>query len=61
MSIAENVPASVRLGNDILFGNIDAFGKAFERAQRNIKEFFENQYKHAAKETAVEFSVNRQR
>jgi hypothetical protein len=39
MSIAENVPASVRLGNDILFGNIDAFGKAFEQAQRNIKEF----------------------
>ena len=39
MSIAGNVSASVRLGNDILFRNIDAFGKAFERAQRNTKEF----------------------
>ncbi len=60
MSIAGNVSASVRLGRDILFGNIDAFGKAFERAQRNTR-VFENQYKHVAKETAAEFSVNRQR
>jgi hypothetical protein len=60
MSIAENVSASVRLGNDILFGNIDAFGKAFERAQRHTKEFSRINI-NAAKETAAEFSVNRQR
>jgi hypothetical protein len=37
-NIAENVSASVRIGNDILFGNIEAFGNAFERAQRHTKE-----------------------
>ena len=34
----ENVSASVTIGNDILFGNAQAFGNAFERAQRQTKE-----------------------
>ena len=33
-----NISASVRIGNDILFGNIEALGNGFERAQRH-KEF----------------------
>jgi len=37
-NIAENVSASVRIGNDILFGNMEAFGNAFERAQRHTQE-----------------------
>ena len=37
-NIAENLSASVRIGNDILFGNIEALGNAFERAQRYTKE-----------------------
>jgi hypothetical protein len=68
MSIAENVSASVRIGNDILFGNIEAFGNAFERAQRQTKELSRINVDNAktiantARETAAEFSVsNRQR
>jgi hypothetical protein len=30
-NIAENVSASVRIGNDILFGNVEAFGNVFAR------------------------------
>ena len=67
-NIAENVSASVRIGNDILFGNIEAFGNAFERAQRHTKELSRINVDNAktiantARETAAEFSVsNRQR
>ncbi len=65
--IAENVSASVRIGNDILFGNIEAFGNAFERAQRHTKELSRINVDNAktiattARETAAELSVNRQR
>ena len=45
-NIAENVSASVRIGNNFLFGYIEAFGNAFERAQQPTKELFKNQYKH---------------
>ena len=38
-NIVENVSASTRLGNDILFGNIEALGNDFERAQQHTKEF----------------------
>ena len=38
-NIVENVSASVRIGNDILFGNIEALGNDFEPAQRHTKEF----------------------
>ena len=66
-NIAENVSTSVRIGNDILFGNIEAFGNAFERAQRHTKELSRINVDNAktiattARETAAEFSVNRQR
>jgi inorganic triphosphatase YgiF len=36
-NIAENISAATRTGNDILFGNIDAFGSALERAQRQTE------------------------
>jgi hypothetical protein len=66
-NIAENVSASVRIGNDILFGNVQAFGNAFERAQRQTKELSRINVDNAktiantTKETAAEFSVNRQK
>jgi hypothetical protein len=66
-NIAENVSASVRIGNDILFGNVQAFGNAFERAQRQTKELSRINVDNAktianiAKETAAELSVNRQK
>jgi hypothetical protein len=66
-NIAENVSASVRIGNDILFGNIEAFGNAFERAQRQTKELSRINVDNAktiantASETAAELSVNRKR
>ena len=66
-NIAENLSASVRIGNDILFGNIEAFGNAFERAQRHTKELSRINVDNAktiantARETAAELSVNKQR
>jgi hypothetical protein len=65
-NIAENVSASVRIDNDILFGYIEAFGNAFERAQQHTKELSRINVDNAktiantAKETAAELSVNRQ-
>jgi hypothetical protein len=62
-NIAENVSAAARISNDILFGNIDAFGNAFERAQRQTEELTRINVNNAktiantAKEIAVEFSV----
>jgi inorganic triphosphatase YgiF len=66
-NIAENVSASARISNDILFGNLDAFGNAFERAQRHTKEFSRisadtaKAVENSARETAAELSVNSQR
>jgi hypothetical protein len=66
-NIAENLSAAVRIGNDILFGNIEAFGNAFERAQRHTKELSRINVDNAktiantARDTAAELSVNRQR
>jgi hypothetical protein len=66
-NIAENVSAATRINNDILFGNIDAFGNAFERIQRQTEELSRINVNNAktiantARETANEFSVNRQR
>jgi hypothetical protein len=66
-NIAENVSASARISNDVLFGNIEAFGNIFERAQRHTKELSRINVDNAktiantAKETAAEFSVNSQR
>lgn len=66
-NVAENVSAATRINNDILFGNIDAFGNAFERVQRQTQELSRinvNNTKtiaNTARETASEFSANRQR
>ena len=66
-NVAENVSAATRINNDILFGNIDAFGNAFERVQRQTEELSRINVNNAktivntARETASEFSVNRQR
>ena len=65
-NIAENVSASVGIGNNILFGYIEAFGNAFERAQQHTKELSRINVDNAktiantARETAAELSVNRQ-
>ncbi|HEY7695251.1 MAG TPA: hypothetical protein VH797_04040, partial [Nitrososphaeraceae archaeon] len=66
-NIAENASAATRINNDILFGNIDAFGNAFERVQRQTEELSRINVNNAktiantARETASGFSVNRQR
>ena len=66
-NIIENVSASARIGNDIFFGNIEALGNDFERAQRHTKEFTRinadtaKAIENTARETAAEFSVNSQR
>jgi hypothetical protein len=66
-NVAENVSAATRISNDILFGNINAFGNAFERVQRRTEELSRINVNNAktiansAKETAAEFSINRQR
>ena len=65
-NIAENISASTRISNDILFGNIEATGCAFERAQQHTQELSRINVNNAktiantAKETA-EFSANRQK
>ena len=65
-NIAENVSAATRINNDILFGNINAFGNAFERVQRQTEELSRINVNNAktiantAKETAAEFSNNRE-
>ena len=59
--------AATRISNDILFGNIDAFGNAFERVQRHTKELSRinvdntKTIANTASETAAELSVDRQR
>jgi hypothetical protein len=62
-NIVENVSASARIGNDILFGNIEALGNDFERAQRHTKEFtrINADTAKAIENTAREVSVNSQR
>ncbi len=67
-NIVENVSASTRIGNDILFGNIEALGNAFrtsstthKRALRGSMLIQAKAIENTARETAAEFSVNRQR
>jgi hypothetical protein len=66
-NIAENVSAATRINNDILFGNIEAFGNAFERIQRQTEELSRINVNNAktiantAREAASEFSVNTKR
>jgi hypothetical protein len=62
-SIAENVSAATRISNDILFGNIDALGRVFERAKQHTEELSRINVDNAKTiaNTAAEFSVNRQK
>jgi hypothetical protein len=65
-NIVESVSASAIIGNDVLFGNIEALGDDFERAQHHTKEFtriYANTVKaieNNARDTTAEFSVNSQ-
>jgi hypothetical protein len=65
-NIAENISTAARTYNDILFGNVDAFGNAFERVQRQTEELTRINVNNAktiantARETASEVSVNRE-
>jgi hypothetical protein len=65
-NVAENVSAATRINNDILFSNIDAMGRAFERAKQHTEELSRINVNNAktiantAREAASEFSVNRQ-
>ena len=65
-TIAENISASTRINNDILFGNIDAMGRTFERAKQHTEELSRINVNNAktiansARDTAVEFSNNRE-
>jgi hypothetical protein len=62
-NIAENVSAATRINNDILFGNIDAMGRAFERVKQHTEELSRINVDNAKTiaNTASEFAVNRQR
>lgn len=66
-NIAENISAATRISNDILFGNIDAMGRAFERAKQHTEELSRINVDNAktiantARETAAEFAANRER
>jgi hypothetical protein len=66
-NIAENISAATRIGNDIMFGNIDAMGRAFERAKQHTEELSRINVDNAktiantARETAAEFVVSRER
>jgi hypothetical protein len=65
-NVADNVTASTRIANNVIFGNIDLFGNAFERAQQNVKELSKinvntaKVFQNTARETA-RISLNRKR
>ena len=60
-NIAENTLAATRINNDILFGNIDAAGRAFERIKQHTEELSRINVNNAKTiaNTAAEFTVNR--
>ena len=62
-NIVENISNTARIGNDILYGNIDAMGRTFERAKQHTEELSRINVNNAKTiaNTAAEFSVNRQR
>ncbi len=67
-NIIENISATARINNEILFGSIDAWRNEFERAQQHTQELSRinintaRAFENTARETAAEFSVsNRQR
>ena len=63
----ENISAIAKINNEILFGSIDAWRSAFERAQQHTQELSRintntaRAFENTARETAAELSVNRQR
>jgi hypothetical protein len=65
-NIADNIAASARITNNIVFGNIDSFGNAFERAQQNTRDLSRinvnaaKVFQETARETA-RIALNRQR
>lgn len=65
-TIAENISVSVRIWNDLIFGNLDVFGTALERSQRRTRELSRisvdtaNAIENTARETA-ESSAERQK
>jgi hypothetical protein len=66
-NFVENISATTRINNEILFGSIDAWRNAFERAQQHTQELSRintstaKAFENTARETAAEFSVNRQK
>ena len=67
-NIVENISATGRINNEILFGSVDAWRNAFERAQQHTQELSRintntaRAFENTARETAAKFSVsNRQR
>ena len=62
-NIAENISASTRIGNDILFGNIDAMRRTSERATQHAEELSRINVDNAKTiaNTASEFAANRER
>ena len=67
-NIVENISAIARINNEILFGSIDAWRSAFERAQQHTQELSRintntaKAFENTARETAAEFSIsNRQK
>ena len=52
--------AATRINNDILFGNIDAMGRAFERAKQHTEELSRINVDNAktVSNTAAEFAAN---
>jgi DNA repair exonuclease SbcCD ATPase subunit len=65
-NIADSISAAAKMNNDIIFGNINAIGNAFERAQQHTKELAKINVNNAktiantARETAG-FSVSTSR
>jgi hypothetical protein len=65
-NIADNIAASTRIANNVIFGNIDAFGNAFERAQQNARELSKinvntaKVFQDTARETAKTISRKRE-
>lgn len=63
-NIVENVSATARINNEILFGTIDAWRNAFERAQQHTQELSRintntaRAFESTARETAADFSVS---
>ena len=67
-NFVENISATARINNEILFGSIDAWRSAFERAQQHTQELSRintntaRAFENTARKTAAEFSVsNKQR